>query len=64
MAANHLPHSLALFDADLKLVKTFAAETLDGRRPVRACRRSTTRRRAQLRRRAEGPARAVGDPMT
>ena len=31
MAANYLPHSLALFDADLKLVKTFAAETLDGK---------------------------------
>ncbi len=31
MAANYLPHTLALFDADLKLVKTFAAATLDGR---------------------------------
>lgn len=31
MAANYLPHSLALFDADLKLVKTFAATTLDGK---------------------------------
>ncbi len=31
MAANYLPHSLVLFDADLNLVKTFAAETLDGK---------------------------------
>ena len=31
MAANYLPHSLALFDADLNLVKTFAATTLDGK---------------------------------
>ncbi len=31
MAANYLPHTLALFDADLNLVKTFAAATLDGR---------------------------------
>jgi mono/diheme cytochrome c family protein/WD40 repeat protein len=31
MAANYLPHSLALFDADLKLVKTFSAATLDGK---------------------------------
>ena len=30
MAANYLPHTLALFDADLNLVKTFAATTLDG----------------------------------
>ncbi len=30
MAANYLPHTLALFDSDLKLVKTFAAATLDG----------------------------------
>lgn len=30
MAANYLPHTLALFDADLKLVKTFAATPLDG----------------------------------
>ena len=32
LAANYLPHSLALFDADLNLVRTFAAQTLDGRR--------------------------------
>ena len=31
MAANYLPHTLALFDADLKLVKTYAAATLDGK---------------------------------
>jgi len=31
MAANTLPHSLALFDADLNLVKTFAAASLDGK---------------------------------
>jgi cytochrome c553 len=31
MAANYLPHMLALFDADLNLVKTYAATTLDGR---------------------------------
>jgi mono/diheme cytochrome c family protein len=31
MAANYLPHTLALFDADLQLVKTFDAATLDGR---------------------------------
>ena len=31
MAANYLPHTLALFDADLNLVKTFAATALDGR---------------------------------
>ena len=31
MAANYLPHSLALFDADLNLVKTFDARTLDGK---------------------------------
>ena len=31
MAANYLPHSLALFDADLNLVKTYAAATLDGK---------------------------------
>ncbi|HEY0857813.1 MAG TPA: cytochrome D1 domain-containing protein [Albitalea sp.] len=28
MAANYLPHSLALFDADLKLVKTYSAANL------------------------------------
>jgi mono/diheme cytochrome c family protein/WD40 repeat protein len=31
MAANYFPHTLALFDADLNLVKTYAATTLDGR---------------------------------
>jgi mono/diheme cytochrome c family protein len=31
MAANYLPHTLALFDAELNLVKTFAAATLDGK---------------------------------
>ncbi len=31
MAANYLPHTLALFDADLNLVKTYAAATLDGK---------------------------------
>lgn len=31
MAANYLPHALALFDADLNLVKTIAAATLDGK---------------------------------
>jgi len=31
MAANYLPHTLALFDADLQLVKTYAATTLDGK---------------------------------
>jgi mono/diheme cytochrome c family protein/DNA-binding beta-propeller fold protein YncE len=31
MAANFLPHTVALFDADLNLVRTYAAATLDGR---------------------------------
>ena len=31
MAANYLPHTLALFDADLNLVQTYAAATLDGK---------------------------------
>ncbi len=31
MAANYLPHSLALFDADLNLRQTYAAATLDGK---------------------------------
>ncbi|MFM2057382.1 MAG: hypothetical protein RLY71_1767 [Pseudomonadota bacterium] len=31
MAANYLPHTLALFDADLNLVKSYAADTLDGK---------------------------------
>ena len=31
MCANYLPHTLALFDADLNLVKTYAATSLDGK---------------------------------
>ncbi|WP_088280844.1 cytochrome D1 domain-containing protein [Ideonella sp. A 288] len=31
MAANYLPHTVALFDAELSLVKTIAAATLDGK---------------------------------
>jgi mono/diheme cytochrome c family protein/DNA-binding beta-propeller fold protein YncE len=31
MAANYLPHTLALFDAELNLVQTYAAATLDGK---------------------------------
>lgn len=31
LAANYFPHTLALFDADLNLVKTYAASTLDGK---------------------------------
>ncbi len=31
MAANYLPHTLALFDAELNLVKTYAAATADGK---------------------------------
>ena len=31
MAANYFPHTLALFDADLNLVKTYAAASLDGK---------------------------------
>ncbi|WP_370692084.1 cytochrome D1 domain-containing protein [Hydrogenophaga sp.] len=31
MAANYLPHSVVLFDADLNLRKTYAAATLDGK---------------------------------
>ena len=31
MAANFLPNTLALFDADLKLVRTYPAATLDGK---------------------------------
>ena len=30
MAANYLPHTLALFDSDLQLVRTYEARTLDG----------------------------------
>ncbi len=46
MAANYLPHTLALFDADLNLVKTYDAATQDGTEPARASRRCTTRPRA------------------
>ncbi|WP_255507806.1 cytochrome D1 domain-containing protein [Ottowia flava] len=35
MAANYLPHTLALFDADLNLVKTYEARTQDGARTSR-----------------------------
>ncbi|WP_143433852.1 nitrite reductase [Hydrogenophaga sp. A37] len=35
MAANYLPHSVVLFDADLKLQKTYAAATLDSRQTSR-----------------------------
>ena len=31
LAANYFPHTLALFDSDLNLVKTIAAATLDGK---------------------------------
>jgi mono/diheme cytochrome c family protein/DNA-binding beta-propeller fold protein YncE len=31
MAANYLPHTLALFDADLNLQRSYAAATLDGK---------------------------------
>ncbi|WP_298829327.1 nitrite reductase [uncultured Piscinibacter sp.] len=31
MAANYLPHTLALFDAELNLQRTYAAATLDGK---------------------------------
>lgn len=35
MAANYLPHSVVLFDADLNLRKTYAATTLDGKQSSR-----------------------------
>ena len=35
MAANYLPHTLALFDAELNLVQTYEATTLDGKRSSR-----------------------------
>jgi hypothetical protein len=35
MAANYLPHTLALFDADLKLQRVYDAATLDGKRTSR-----------------------------
>jgi mono/diheme cytochrome c family protein len=31
LAANYFPHTLALFDSELNLVKTYAAATLDGK---------------------------------
>ena len=35
MAANYLPHSVVLFDADLNLKNTYAAATLDGKQTSR-----------------------------
>jgi mono/diheme cytochrome c family protein len=35
MAANYLPHSVVLFDADLNLRQTYAAATLDGKQTSR-----------------------------
>ncbi len=35
MAANYLPHTVELFDADLKLKRTYPAQSLDGRRSSR-----------------------------
>jgi len=35
MAANYLPHTLALFDADLNLVRSYPAATLDGHQSSR-----------------------------
>lgn len=35
MAANYLPHTLVLFDADLNWVKTLPAQTLDGQKSSR-----------------------------
>jgi WD40 repeat protein len=35
MAANYLPHTLALFDAELNLVRTYAASARDGKRSSR-----------------------------
>ena len=35
MAANYLPHTVVLFDAELKPVKTYAATTLDGKQSSR-----------------------------
>ncbi|MGM9425160.1 cytochrome D1 domain-containing protein [Hydrogenophaga sp. MI9] len=35
MAANYLPHTLALFDADLNLRKSYSAATLDGKQTSR-----------------------------
>ncbi|HEX6020270.1 MAG TPA: cytochrome D1 domain-containing protein [Burkholderiaceae bacterium] len=36
LAANYLPHTLALFDAQLNLVKTYAAASADGKATSRA----------------------------
>jgi len=36
MAANYLPHTVVLFDADLQLVKRFDARSLDGQQSSRA----------------------------
>ena len=44
MAANYLPHSLALFDADLNLGNLRRGDSLDGK-AARACPRCTTPRR-------------------
>jgi len=52
MAANYFPHTLALFDANLNLVKTYAAASLDGKATSRvsavydAAPRSSHRRKA------------------
>ncbi|MDR2154059.1 MAG: nitrite reductase [Burkholderiaceae bacterium] len=35
MAANYLPHNVALFDGDLKLVRNYPARSLDGRQSSR-----------------------------
>ncbi|MDE2402536.1 MAG: c-type cytochrome [Burkholderiales bacterium] len=35
MAANYLPHSVVLFDSNLKLMKTYAATSLDGQQSSR-----------------------------
>ena len=37
LAANYFPHTLALFDSELNLVKTFAATTLDANTSSRVC---------------------------
>ena len=47
MAANYLPHTLALFDADLNLVQAPTPRPRSTARRVRASRRCTTRRRAR-----------------
>ncbi len=35
LAGNYLPHSVVLFDADLKLIKSYPATTLDGKQSSR-----------------------------